>query len=151
MIRDAYAGRIAGGASPQNSQRSGQQRAGNDGKSDPSKQQSEESKGRGEEGRRPAPQRTRNRDPKMTVAVHEASNSLIITAPDQLFAEVEQLVRLVDKRAEQAVEVIIPHTLSGRYVGEVLQSVLLERRDRERTSEPRAEREAADSRRSREK
>jgi type II secretory pathway component GspD/PulD (secretin) len=42
----------------------------------------------------------------MTVAVHEPSNSLIITAPDQLFREVEQLVKLIDSRNEQAVEVI---------------------------------------------
>ena len=150
VIREAYAGRIAGATSPQKSQRNAQQRAGGDDNSDQPKQQSEESKGRGEEGRRPASKPTRNRDPEMTVAVHEASNSLIITAPDQLFAEVEQLVRLVDKRAEQAVEVVIPHTLNARYVREVLQDVLLGRRDRERRSEPRAVREATDSRRNRE-
>jgi alpha/beta superfamily hydrolase len=150
VIREAYAGRIAN-ATSSNTQRNTQQPAGGDGKSDQSKEQSEESKGRGEEGRRTASKPTRNRDPEMTVAVHEASNSLIITAPDQLFAEVEQLVRLVDKRAEQAVEVVIPHTLNGRYVGEVLQDVLLGRRDRERGNEPRSAREATDSRRNREK
>ncbi|MEZ6134020.1 MAG: secretin N-terminal domain-containing protein [Pirellulaceae bacterium] len=51
---------------------------------------------------------TRDLEPKMTIAVHEASNSLIITAPDQLFAEVEQLVKTIDTRSERSIEVIAP-------------------------------------------
>ncbi len=42
----------------------------------------------------------------MAVAVHEASNSLVITAPDALFKEVEMLVESVDRRSERAVRVI---------------------------------------------
>ncbi len=49
---------------------------------------------------------TRGRQPEMTVAVHEPSNSIIITAPDSLFFEVENLVRAVDRRSEQSIEVI---------------------------------------------
>lgn len=45
-------------------------------------------------------------EPKMTIAVHEASNSLIITAPDQLFGEVQELVDTLDRRSEQAMEVV---------------------------------------------
>lgn len=45
-------------------------------------------------------------EPKMTIAVHEASNSLIITAPDQLFGEVRELVDTLDRRSEQAMEVV---------------------------------------------
>lgn len=44
-------------------------------------------------------------EPKITVAVHEASNSLIITAPDALFEEVEQLANKIDERNEIVVEV----------------------------------------------
>jgi len=51
---------------------------------------------------------TRGNKPTMAVAVHEASNSLVITAPDALFAEVEQLVESVDQRSERAVRVITP-------------------------------------------
>lgn len=47
-------------------------------------------------------------EPAMTVAVHERSNSIIITAPDQLFAEVEKLVKSLDTQSQQTVEVIAP-------------------------------------------
>lgn len=59
-------------------------------------------------------------EPKMTVAVHEPSNSLIVTAPQQLFEEVEKLARSIDSRAEQTVEVITPAN------GAVFESVLLQ-------------------------
>jgi len=45
-------------------------------------------------------------EPKMTIAVHEASNSLIVTAPEQLFLEVEQLAKKIDLRSQQSVRVI---------------------------------------------
>lgn len=50
----------------------------------------------------------RDLEPKMTVAVHEPSNSLIVTAPETLLNEVETLVAKLDARGEQAVEVITP-------------------------------------------
>lgn len=50
----------------------------------------------------------RDLEPKMTVAVHEPSNSLIVTAPETLLAEVETLVAKLDARGEQTVEVITP-------------------------------------------
>ncbi len=157
VIRDAYSGRISGATGQQNPQRSAQQRARNKGNSDQPDRESEQSQNRGEEGRRPPPERMRNSEPAMTVAVHEASNSLIITAPDQLFAEVEQLVRLVDKRAEKAVEIVVPRTVNARYVDAMLRTVLLQRSDRERSEprtergEPREVRETPDSRRRRER
>jgi type II secretory pathway component GspD/PulD (secretin) len=64
----------------------------------------------------------RNLEPKMTIALHEPSNSLIVTAPDQLFDEVERLVRTIDARGAEAVEVISP--VNGELVGSVLQQVL---------------------------
>ncbi len=62
-------------------------------------------------------------EPKMTVAVHEASNSLIVTAPKQLFAEVEKLAKLIDSRGEQAIEVIVP--ANSEVFGAVLHQVIL--------------------------
>lgn len=44
----------------------------------------------------------------MTVAVHEPSNSLIITAPQQLFEEVERLAKAIDERGQESVEVVTP-------------------------------------------
>jgi len=59
------------------------------------------------QGRRDGADRpTRGRQAEMTVAVHESSNSLVITAPDALFAEVEALIQSVDIRSEQVTEVI---------------------------------------------
>jgi hypothetical protein len=49
----------------------------------------------------------------MTIAVHEPSNSLIVTAPEQLFKEVERLAKQIDARNEQAVEIIVPTNMSA--------------------------------------
>ncbi|MCM2372681.1 secretin N-terminal domain-containing protein [Aporhodopirellula aestuarii] len=62
--------------------------------------------------------------PKMTVAVHEPSNSLVITAPDSLLKEVEELVSLIDTRGEQAIEVVVPSNVY--VVEEALQGMLIE-------------------------
>ncbi|MDC0279012.1 hypothetical protein OAL43_02285 [bacterium] len=44
----------------------------------------------------------------MTIAVHEPSNSLVVTAPQQLFEEAGRLVSVIDSMAEQTIEVITP-------------------------------------------
>lgn len=53
-----------------------------------------------------AKKEARNLEPKMTIAVHDRSNSLIVTAPDQLFKEVELLAQLIDSRSKEKVKVI---------------------------------------------
>ena len=58
----------------------------------------------------------------MTLAVHEASNSLIVTAPDDLFREVEDLVKIIDGRGEQTVEILIPK--NNQVIDEVLQQLM---------------------------
>lgn len=45
-------------------------------------------------------------EPTMTIAVHDRSNSLIVTAPEQLFREVEVLAMLIDSRSKEEVRVI---------------------------------------------
>ena len=141
MIREAYSDRIAGDRGEQNRKRTGDDR-----NSERRGDDSEDSRDRAEEERRPAPKPTRNSEPAMTVAVHEASNSLIVTAPDPLFEEVKQLVHLVDQRAEQAVEVVVPRSVNARYVDSLLRNVLPEIGDRERRVRP-AERSEGDERR----
>ena len=72
--------------------------------------------------RKPGSQSARAPEPKFTVAVHEASNSLIVTAPDQLFKEVETLVKMIDSRNEQTVRIITKAQAGG--IHSVLQQVL---------------------------
>jgi type II secretory pathway component GspD/PulD (secretin) len=117
-IQEAYAGRIAEGADKASA-------AGKGGNDSNPRDAARNGDTRGNTRNPPpksASQAARDLEPKMTVAVHEASNSLIVTAPPQLFAEVETLVQTIDSRGEQAVEVIIPS--SDEVMGEVLQQVL---------------------------
>ncbi len=65
----------------------------------------------------------RDLEPKMTVAVHEASNSLIVTAPRDLFNEVEKLAKHIDARGEQTIEVVTP--MNSEVFGELLHQVIL--------------------------
>jgi hypothetical protein len=104
-IKQAYANRIVTNDNSRQSNQRGNERDERD-----SRQSStnDSDRGRGErDGQREVVEKpTRGRQAEMTVAVHEPSNSLIITAPDALFAEVENLVKMVDTRSEQDVQVI---------------------------------------------
>lgn len=63
----------------------------------------------------------KNLEPKMTVAVHEASNSLIVTAPEQLFREVEQLARLIDARSQKSVRIVkVPGSVAIESLRQIL-------------------------------
>ncbi|MFA8020820.1 secretin N-terminal domain-containing protein [Bremerella cremea] len=96
MIREAFPGRVD--TSSQRGNPQAQQQNAPRPTNDP--------RGGEEEQRRVDDKPTRGNKPVMAVAVHEASNSLVITAPDSLFAEVQQLVESVDQRSERAVRVI---------------------------------------------
>jgi type II secretory pathway component GspD/PulD (secretin) len=106
VIRDAYPGRIAEESSPtgrggrdggEGRQREGDGRSGDDNSS------------RREGQRQPEPPKpTRSREPMLALAVHPQSNSLVVTAPESLLAEVEQLARSIDQRSEQDIQVIAP-------------------------------------------
>jgi type II secretory pathway component GspD/PulD (secretin) len=122
-IREAYAGRIASSpgsgaarqvGSPQQAQREAvaARMAGE-------KQPEAERKAA---AGKPAGGRAQTLEPKMTIAVHEPSNSLIVTAPPQLLEEVEQLVKLIDGRSEEAFETIAPANSAA--IRTLLQQVL---------------------------
>jgi type II secretory pathway component GspD/PulD (secretin) len=99
MVKEAYAGRIAGAAAGAQPNRGGPPPA--------APNQNNNSQRSDNQGQRDVAEKpTRGRQAEMTVAVHESSNSLVITAPDALFAEVEELIRSVDVRSEQVTEVI---------------------------------------------
>ena len=73
--------------------------------------------------KKPAGQPARDLEPKMTIAVHEPSNSLVVTAPEPMFREVEKLARSIDERGEQMVKVVSP--MNGLLYESMLQQVLL--------------------------
>ena len=133
-LREAFAGRVMTGASgqpgqpqagrgaPQQPQRSGDERDRNSAERSDKGNEKGAPKGNNQQaqGRGSA---IRDLEPKMTVAVHEPSNSLIITAPDSLYVEAEKLAKELDSRGQQTVEVIAPP--NGAVFEAVLQQVLL--------------------------
>ena len=125
VIRDAYAGRVAGATGSRQSNQSGSSQQGQReaAASQPSTA-NQEGEAKKSMPKKQANQLARNLEPQMTIAVHEPSNTLIVTAPDQLFKEVEQLVKLMDVRSEQtigimtatngaALEMMLQRALSG--------------------------------------
>ncbi len=42
----------------------------------------------------------------MSIAVHQVSNSIVVTAPETLFQDIKQLIDRLDQQSEQSVEVI---------------------------------------------
>lgn len=68
-----------------------------------------------------ASQAARDLEPKMTLTVHELSNSLIVTAPGQLFQEVQNLATLLDQRSKQTVKILnVPDNIPLDYLEQFL-------------------------------
>ena len=116
VIREAYAGRILASKTGAQPGKPGQQGA-------PQRPETREDDSKGKKPAAPKAAAPRNLEPQMTVAVHEPSNSLVITAPEQLFDEVERLVKAIDVRAEQTVQVVAP--ANGAIFETLLQQVML--------------------------
>jgi hypothetical protein len=109
-IREAYVGRVSGvpggvGPNQPGSQQPGQpgQRGGAPARPSSNGQQGDEKK---TPEKKPGGPSGRQEEPQFTIAVHEPSNSLIVTAPEHLFKEVEALVKVIDSRNEQSVDVL---------------------------------------------
>lgn len=116
MIREAFPDRV-----DMSAQRNAQARQANPGQND---NRGNNDDRRGDDEQRGFQEKpTRGSKPTMAVAVHEASNSLVIIAPDALFSEVEQLVASVDQRSERAVRVI---TATNGINLEMIEQVLAE-------------------------
>ena len=120
MIREAFPDRV-----DMSAQRAAQARQPNPGQNDNSNKNKDQRGDNDQRGFQEKP--TRGSKPTMAVAVHEASNSVVITAPDALFAEVEQLVASVDQRSERAVRVI---TATNGINLEMIEQVLAEQSGR---------------------
>jgi type II secretory pathway component GspD/PulD (secretin) len=113
VIRDAYAGRIA--ANTRERQQAAQQsRRPQQPQQQPRQQQPQggpqneppRAAAPAAEQTRRSPGRDSSQQPKLTLAVDTQSNSLIVTAPQQLADEVEELARIVDREGTQAIHIM---------------------------------------------
>lgn len=120
VLRQAFVGRVAASTSGRSGQ-PGQQRGGQPSNQGVTRGDDNRNNGddrnngdNGDNGRGNAKQQQPRssqaapviREPQMTIAVHETSNSLIVTAPDGLFRQVQQLVELIDVRSQQSLQVV---------------------------------------------
>ncbi|TWU43199.1 Bacterial type II/III secretion system short domain protein [Novipirellula aureliae] len=116
-VREAFAGRINDGKSGSAGSAQAAMRSQNN-------QNANNQRNGGKPARNvPASKAARDLEPKITLATHAQSNSLIVTAPDALFQEVKQLAETIDARGERAIEVITP--INSEVFGELMQQVLL--------------------------
>lgn len=111
-IREAYGGRVSDGAA-----------AGGMGGSQGGRPEGREDDRKNEKrAPRPTPgQAARDLEPKMTITVHQPSNSLVVTAPEALFVEVEKLALLLDERSRQTIRILnVPDSVPLEYLQQVL-------------------------------
>ena len=116
VVKEAYASRIQGG----------QRQQGRGGEDPRQAMMRAIMGGRGGRGGQRGGQQAAE-EPKMTIAVDERSNSLIVTAPEQLFREVEELVQLIDQKGAQPTEAFQVKTLmysKPDYVKSALSAIL---------------------------
>lgn len=152
VIRDAYPGRVTaatptqtaqrgakdGGASAQQAREAAEAAA----KAAAEAKQAASKKG-GDKKTSGNNQSTKSLEPKMTIAVHEPSNSLIVTAPEQLFREVEKLAMSIDERNKQDFQVLTP---SSEAMLDPIMQVILGTEAQESKSQPQPRRTPPDQR-----
>lgn len=110
-IRQAFVSRIARASPDQTNlqqQQQGAQRQAAQQKEQTNQKEGEGKKEKNNQPAAPAGSKPVDLEPKMTVAVHVASNSLIITAPQTLFEQVERLVKKIEANNEEVIDVVIP-------------------------------------------
>ena len=130
VVRDAYAGRIAANTqqreqAAQQSQRQQQASPQNQ------RQQQQDAQSGNAAGNQRIGQSSRQASaaeadgqPQLTLAADAQSNSLVITAPEQLAEEVESLVRILDQQGAQAAHVITLNESSPQHVHDALRRLL---------------------------
>lgn len=114
-LRQAYLGRVMGetGARGRQQGQPGQRGNGNPREREQRQERDDDRDNRDRnedrDNNRPGPGRANtppSNEPRMTIAVHEPSNSLIVTAPEPLFQEVKELCELIDSRSVETVEIL---------------------------------------------
>lgn len=114
-ITEAYGSRIAGGKAAGSS-------TGQPGQSGRPPERETDKKNVKQTPPKPtASQAARDLEPKMTLTVHELSNSLVVTAPEALFREVEALALLLDQRSKKTVRILsVPDSIPLEYLQQFL-------------------------------
>ena len=117
VIRSAYEGRVAGSAPGVGQGQPGGAQLGQRPTQQSSEKQDNDKKSSKKEL---VAQPANTLEPKMTIAVHEPSNSLIVTAPDHLFDEVEQLAKVIDLRSQKSVRIVkVPEAVAIESLQEI--------------------------------
>ena len=117
-IRSAYAGRVAAASAAGQPGRPGSQPAS---QRPPASNDKKDDKGKDPKQSQKSSAQSRDLEPRMTVAVHEPSNSLVVTAPRQLFEEVQELAQIIDERNRKSVRIL---NLPGGVAVEDIQNAL---------------------------
>ncbi len=123
IIRNAYAGRIAASTNERketDTQSNSRQ---------PSSSQTTDERGQANTNNRRQQNQSDNsgdtrKQPKLTLAIDKQSNSLVVTAPDQLAREVESLAHLIDEQSAQSIRVVSVKGFRAAHVSEILRNVL---------------------------
>jgi type II secretory pathway component GspD/PulD (secretin) len=89
-------------------------------------------------GRGQSSRKSREDTQKMTIGVDERSNSLVVSAPDDLFRQVEQLVKQLDQASVESEQTLRVVTLRRADPATVQQALLAVMGDSVRTNQPRA-------------
>ncbi len=109
-LREAFAGRVVAAAANGGPAATGNPAGGTHPGNAPKKDEAQAAQGKDEKNEKRVASRSQVKpidlEPKMTIAVHGPSNSLIITAPDPLFEQAAELIAEIDQRSEQTVEII---------------------------------------------
>jgi len=131
VLKEVYAGRIAGASSGQQQQRGSQE--------DMMRQMMQRMAGggRGGSGGGGGNNEVKGEPAKMTIGVDATSNSLIIAAPEPMFQEVNELVMTLDQagtQTQEAIEVRTLHLANPDVVNTALRAILGENVSTSRSS-----------------
>lgn len=125
VIRDAYTGRIL--ATAQKTSQRTNQSTGNRAPQNPQQQRPQQAAKQTTNTSKRQSQQSANQEPKMTLAVDKRSNSIVVTAPEQLFNEVEELLLSLDQKGAQKIQVLPTPRGSTDRVKQTLDSLFRER------------------------
>ena len=127
VLRDTYAGLIAASAKEVRAAENAQKQNPNGNQPQPTDRRNQEQGSEQTLQQRPDSGGSNGRRQLIKLAVDSPSNTLIVTAPAQLAAEIEQLARVIDKRGAQTVRLISVPAASSARVHDVLRDLYGER------------------------
>jgi type II secretory pathway component GspD/PulD (secretin) len=137
VIRSAYEGRVAGSAPGVGQGQPGGAQSGQRPNPQPSKSSEKQDNDKKSSKKELVAQPAKTLEPKMTIAVHEPSNSLIVTAPDHLFHEVEQLAKVIDLRSQKSIRLVkVPESVAIESLQEIFSGGVRTRRGSTQPTQP---------------